>query len=315
MPARLSLHTADRPVAVFRLADGGSYLIGRDAACDVQVDDDRVSRRHARLCHDPDAGWSVTDLGSKNGLSLEGRAIENSHLQTAAWLGFGGVFARFEPLHEADLRAEAAAELERRRSGFGWLRRLDPAAGFEPLLDRVLESVTSMAGTERGFLLLARGDGGPELVRAVGLDPEELADEAFVGSVGAVEQTLSEGRPVVCCDASADTLLGGRPSVVRGGIRALVCVPLVAAGRLLGVVYTDSRQPGRAFTELDLEILQGLASHAALALAVAGLRREVSGLEKRLPSPSPSWWDGARHWRELTAGHRAAAPEGREVDR
>ena len=39
---------------------------------------------------------------------------------------------------------------------------------------------------------------------------------------------------------------------------------------MLGVIYVDSREPGHRFTELDLEILEALAEHAALVLA--GLR-------------------------------------------
>ncbi len=84
-------------------------------------------------------------------------------------------------------------------------------------------------------------------------------------------------------DASLDTHFGGRPSIVGEGIRALLCLPLKVLGRTLGVIYADSRSPGSHFSELDVEILSALASHAALALAVAQMHREVQGVHRALP--------------------------------
>jgi GAF domain-containing protein len=73
-----------------------------------------------------------------------------------------------------------------------------------------------------------------------------------------------------------------RASVVRGGIRALLCVPVKALDRVAGVLYADSRRPGAAFTELDVEILVALASQAGLAIAVARLGAEIKGLSERV---------------------------------
>ncbi|HEX4438593.1 MAG TPA: FHA domain-containing protein [Thermoanaerobaculia bacterium] len=55
------------------LEDGGN-LIGRDREAIVWIDDESVSRRHARISVDPD-GASIEDLGSKNGTYVDGRKI------------------------------------------------------------------------------------------------------------------------------------------------------------------------------------------------------------------------------------------------
>src|SRR5437660_454894 len=78
------------------------------------------------------------------------------------------------------------------------------------------------------------------------------------GSVGAVERALVTGRTVVSADVRGDLDLAARESVVLGGIRALLCVPIQVLDRRIGVMYADSRQPGVAFTELDVEILEAL---------------------------------------------------------
>ena len=298
-PARLTVHFPARPARVVALAGDRPVVLGRDRRCDVVLEDDRVSRRHARL--EPAAtcetgGWRLVDLGSKNGTALDGVPVAAGTLGERSWLSLGGLLARFERLSPEAARTEAEAWRRRHETSLELARGLEPALGLGPLLARVLISVLTVSGAERAFALLAGDDGELEVAATEGLEPGELGEPEFAGSAGAVEQVLATGRPIVTSDAAADALLGGRPSVAAGGIRALVALPLDASGRRLGALYADSRRPGAVFTELDLEILEALASQAALALAVACLDREVHGLAAAL---------GPRAgWRGLVAAHR-----------
>jgi hypothetical protein len=69
------------------LAVGGRRLvvppaggtIGRGRDCDVVLDDAGVSRRHAAIRPGPD-GWTVEDLGSTNGVLVNGQLIRGPHL-------------------------------------------------------------------------------------------------------------------------------------------------------------------------------------------------------------------------------------------
>jgi len=56
--------------------DPGDNLIGRDREAAVWIDDESVSRRHARISIG-DGGASIEDLGSKNGTSVGGRRIRD----------------------------------------------------------------------------------------------------------------------------------------------------------------------------------------------------------------------------------------------
>ena len=51
--------------------------IGRDADCDIVLDDRQVSRRHARVVWRNDH-YEIEDLGSKNGTHLNGRDVVGS---------------------------------------------------------------------------------------------------------------------------------------------------------------------------------------------------------------------------------------------
>jgi len=56
--------------------DGGT--VGRSRECDVILDDAGVSRRHAEIRPGPD-GWFVQDLGSTNGVRVNGEDVRGAH--------------------------------------------------------------------------------------------------------------------------------------------------------------------------------------------------------------------------------------------
>ena len=92
-------------------------VLGREAACDVVIDDDSVSARHARLEYD--GGWRITDLGSVNGTAVDGAKVAPDAPAPVAYgatLRLGGVRLEFRPaaeVAEADVEAARAAHVPR----------------------------------------------------------------------------------------------------------------------------------------------------------------------------------------------------------
>src|SRR5688572_23523840 len=64
----------DVELARFRIIPG-SYTIGRSKACELYVKADGVSREHAKLELCADGAIWIEDLGSVNGLSLDGETV------------------------------------------------------------------------------------------------------------------------------------------------------------------------------------------------------------------------------------------------
>lgn len=305
MPGRLTVHLSNLPARRLYVEEGNEYLIGRSADCDLQINHPQLSRRHARLSWH-DNTWVFEDLDSKNGLVVNGKSVGEAAVGDDDWVQFGDVVARFEKVSNESRQRED--ELNRRRweTSLELRRQLDPAAGLERLLHQVLRSVLSLSGTERGFVMLTTDSGDLEIKSYSGVAPDEFGQQEFSGSVSAIELALESGEMVVSCDAMTDAVLGTRPSITLGSIRALVCMPLVILNKTTGILYADSREPGKVFTELDVEILQGLANHAGMAIAVARIRDEIAGLGKALPeidiSEGPPSSDELQQWADKVPG-------------
>lgn len=73
--------------------DDGENIVGRDAACDVWIDESTVSRRHARIVISTNA-VALEDLGSKNGTRIGGRPLQDTTwLKDGDRISFGSVHA------------------------------------------------------------------------------------------------------------------------------------------------------------------------------------------------------------------------------
>jgi pSer/pThr/pTyr-binding forkhead associated (FHA) protein len=71
-------------------------VIGRSRDCDVQLNDANVSRRHAELRQEGASYW-IVDLGSTNGMEVNGRRVKRAKLRDGDTITIGStdvVFGR-----------------------------------------------------------------------------------------------------------------------------------------------------------------------------------------------------------------------------
>ncbi len=80
----------------FTISRGGS-VIGRSSSCDVVLASPDVSRQHAQILCDDVEGWIVEDLGSTNGVVVNGGRVNGSlRLSDGDQIKLGPVSGRFE---------------------------------------------------------------------------------------------------------------------------------------------------------------------------------------------------------------------------
>lgn len=77
------------------LLAGERMTIGRSRDCDVVIDDPNVSRTHAELRKTIE-GWLVVDLGSTNGVKVNGRRVHEEVLRPGDSITLGLVELKFE---------------------------------------------------------------------------------------------------------------------------------------------------------------------------------------------------------------------------
>ncbi len=95
----------DRAVAVLswsgrrRVLDKKRAVLGRSRDVDVQIEDANVSRRHAEVVQEGSAYW-VIDLGSTNGVEVNGRRVQRAKLDEGSSFTIGETTVTFSTERE-----------------------------------------------------------------------------------------------------------------------------------------------------------------------------------------------------------------------
>ncbi len=232
MPARLAIHIPTQAVAIRVLADGTDLTLGRSPDNDCVLTHDSVSRRHARIRNEG-ARWIVEDLGSKNGVRVDGTRVREAEACAASqWLAIGDVFCEFErvgPEAVAHLNARAA---HRRQSSQLWIDRIATTDSVDKLMDTLLGGIVDIAECRRGFLLVMDNDGSLSVRACHAMDAADLGGIAFSGSRSAVDRSILERRAVYLSDHRDHDWLQDKASVIAPQHpTALMSEPAAAARR------------------------------------------------------------------------------------
>lgn len=151
-----------------------------------------------------------------------------------------------------------------------------PSITIEQLLSRILEQALEVVGADRGCMLLRDTQTG-ELVPQV-YRHRSATDEAARMPVSRtiVDYVLHSRQGVRTSDARADQRFVPGQSILQGGIREAICVPMQGRYELLGVIYLDTTIPPEKivlhggtpakFSEDLLRLMVAIGRQSALAV-------------------------------------------------
>ena len=156
-------------------------------------------------------------------------------------------------------------------------RRILEAESEGSLLEGILDGAVALSGAERGLVVLLEGD---TLAVKVARPPAEGTSSAAGVSKGIVLRAIETGKPVVVKDAASDPRFRSRASVAERRLASVAALPLLGsrergsgsgksragARAPIGALYLDNRTVAGLFTDEAVEILEGFADQAALAL-------------------------------------------------
>jgi eukaryotic-like serine/threonine-protein kinase len=141
---------------------------------------------------------------------------------------------------------------------------LDPRQLARVALDELLK----ILGAERAYLFACTSDTAP-LERYAGRDADGNDLDELVGySSTVVERARAERRPLIVTGTDQGAAVGSQ-SAVAHGLRSIMVAPMQLEGRLLGVVYLDSRVAKGIFATEDEEVLVAIANQIGSSLETA----------------------------------------------
>jgi serine phosphatase RsbU (regulator of sigma subunit) len=166
------------------------------------------------------------------------------------------------------------------------LSRLDEHDFLVELLDR---TKAILGADTAAVLLLDYSSGYLVATAAAGLEEEVRQGVRIPVGHGFAGRIAAGHKPVILDRVDHTTVLN--PILLAKGIRSLLGVPMVAAGRVIGVLHVGSLS-GRRFTSEDVDLLQLAADRAAVAVQsvlnhedrVAATALQRSLLPSRLPA-------------------------------
>ena len=166
------------------------------------------------------------------------------------------------------------------------LSRLDDHELLIEILDRIREILRA---DTVAVLLLDFSAGQLIATAAAGLEEEVRQGVRIPVGRGFAGRIAAEHRPVILDRVDHTTVLN--PILLAKGIQSMMGVPMVASGRVTGVMHVGSLTP-RQFTSHDVELLQLAADRAAAAvqsMAAHADRVAVEALQRSLiPSALPA---------------------------
>lgn len=170
--------------------------------------------------------------------------------------------------HEALIKLQSVTEAA--------LAHLD----LDDMLDELLVRIRDALSADTCAVLLLDEERNELVARAAkGLEVEVESGVRLPLGRGFAGRVAAERRPVILPDVDhADVL---NPLLRERGVKSLLGVPLLAHGRVLGVVHVGTLSP-RDFSPFDVELLEHVAQRAALAIEHGQLFEEERRARARL---------------------------------
>ena len=252
-------------------------VLGRDAACEIVLSDQAVSKRHAKITRNDD-GFYIEDLLSTNGSKvanqdlIELRRLEDGNLIEIGYTQF--VFSETGSTTLCVMDVSSASERqilmvrpeEKLHAILEIARNLGGTIDLDGVLGSVLESLFRiLPQADRGFILLKGERTDDVILRASKFREQDAVSPAFSRTI--FNHVTREGQAILCEDIGADDRLGDSPGVKESQSRRMICVPLWDRERQsVGVIQIDSQDDHRRFEEDDLELMVAIAGPVSVAI-------------------------------------------------
>jgi len=286
----------------------GTTLVGRGPDNDLQIIEQSISRKHARLLVSGDCLF-IEDLGSQNGTLLNGHPISSDYqveVKEGDFISMGGVLMSLgKPYAEDGMVTQYSISLKERpeepaKHLLHKDRRITDREKLETIYEvstllmqsldideigeKILDSVFScIKSIDSAALLLVDQDTG-ELRQVTARSREYGKEFEMTYSRTISNRVILEGKAITMSDTNLADETDLSESMILMRIKSVMCVPLISKTDVHGVIYVHSTSVPHGFSKSDLQLLSALSSPAALAIENALLyathKRAEQALQK-----------------------------------
>ena len=289
-------------------------IIGRSGDCDIVLDNEKVSRQHARIFRDPFGRWLVQDLDSRNGIKVNGLRVEVYAILPGEVvaigpfsLGIAGGAAdeggsdiqsvtSLATITEDDPQTEVlyADEARDARLSRGRLKslgvigqRLASLTDVSMLYPELCYAAARIPGSAAIVLRLSDCEELPQILAChIGGMPKYASNNS-AGAVPlsrrVVQALASKRRPVMATNASGVDGAMMLTITDESRPRTVYCCPLCDSGTIMDALYVDV--PSDSAMPDDFDFLQAVARQVSMAknvLVLAEARGRQELIERQL---------------------------------
>ena len=266
------------PREIVRVVKDGPLILGRDPSNQLEVGDPAVSRKHCSVSEVSAEVFEVADLDSHNGTFVNGTRVSRQTIQhgdririgNSEFVFFTGPDEQTDPLSSRSGTAELRTmSLDRSGlpTGDSWVGRMarDLTAFFkianminstrnvQALQSELLELICEVIPAS-GTAILLQPNASEEASPPCTWYRKDFAPQDMVIRDELVQQAIWEHCAVVA--EAAET----------ASAEHVLCVPLVAVEKILGVIYLSSPASSLTFEEDHAYFLSAVARIAAVTL-------------------------------------------------
>jgi phosphoserine phosphatase RsbU/P len=309
--AHLRLFRGNQPQRVELTGD--HYVFGRSHRCDIVLESDAVSRRHARIERRGDA-YVLEDLGSRNKTYLNGTIVtaptelgdndiiricnhhiiflydsttDSSKFQIIAKNGVDDS-TRIRLLHDARTDSELGVDgqaraREKLEAMLEINRAFSTMCRSETLITRVLDCLLRIfPQTDRSYILMRNEATGAPVAKA-GKNRNGPPDLTPRLSQTMLHHVFDNGQALLAEDALRDPKLSAQASVMANLIHSIMCAPLFGeAASPIGAIWLHTEDGTRLFSEADLDVLVSVASMVGLGLQRTRMHERLLEHDRRV---------------------------------